>query len=112
MQQYEIAYLVSMSENWHVTALFKDVEALVLNSKGRVHRHESWGKRQLAFKIRNSRSAFFYCLYFECKVGLLNQIQEKFRTCQRVLRHLVIRRDAKPRPRRKMLSNRSLAKSG
>ncbi|AGO28296.1 30S ribosomal subunit protein S6 [Candidatus Tremblaya phenacola PAVE] len=94
MRHYEIAYLVSLSKNWNVTAFFKNIDALVINSGGRIHKHESWGKRILSYKIKNNTLAFFYCLYVECDAKLLGQLREIFWNSRRVLRFLVVRRES------------------
>jgi ribosomal protein S6 len=91
MRHYEIAYLVSLSKNWNVTAFFKNIDALVINSGGRIRKHESWGKRILSYKIKNNTLAFFYCLYVECDAKLLGQLREIFWNSRRVLRFLVVR---------------------
>lgn len=95
MRCYEIAYLVAVSRNWDVTTFFNGIDSLVRANNGRVLKHESWGKRNLAYRVKNNSTAFFYCLHIECDIGLLAKIREKFWSTNVVLRHLVTKRLSK-----------------
>ena len=92
MRHYEIVFLVHPDQSEQVPAMVERYQGMVTKSGGSVHRHEDWGRRQLAHPINKAHKAHYVLLNVECDHGVLKEITGAFRFNDAVLRHLVISR--------------------
>src|SRR5690606_3364602 len=60
---------------------------------GKIHRHEDWGRRQLAYPINKVHKAHYILLNVECGQEVLDEIVTLFRYNDAILRNLVIKMD-------------------
>ena len=93
MRHYEIVFLVHPDQSEQVPAMIERYKALIEGDKGRIHRLEDWGRRQLAYPIVNLAKAHYVMLNIEVSQNALNELESGFRFNDAVLRHLVIKRD-------------------
>ena len=92
MRHYEIVFLVHPDQSEQVPAMVERYQGMVTKSGGTVHRHEDWGRRQLAHPINKAHKAHYVLLNVECDHDVLKEITGAFRFNDAVLRHLVISR--------------------
>ena len=92
MRHYEIVFLVHPDQSEQVPAMVERYQSMVSKSGGSVHRHEDWGRRQLAHPINKAHKAHYVLLNVECDHNVLKEITGAFRFNDAVLRHLVISR--------------------
>jgi small subunit ribosomal protein S6 len=93
MRHYEIVFLVHPDQSEQVPAMIERYKALIEGDKGRIHRLEDWGRRQLAYPIDNLAKAHYVLMNVECGATVLNELETGFRFNDAVLRHLIISRD-------------------
>ena len=93
MRHYEIVFLVHPDQSEQVPAMIERYKALIEGDKGKIHRLEDWGRRQLAYPIENLVKAHYVLMNIECSAPVLNELSAGFRYNDAVLRHLVIARD-------------------
>ena len=92
MRHYEIVFLVHPDQSEQVPAMVERYTGMVTGSGGQLHRHEDWGRRQLAHPIQKAHKAHYVLLNVECDKSILDEITGAFRFNDAVLRHLVINR--------------------
>jgi small subunit ribosomal protein S6 len=93
MRHYEIVFLVHPDQSEQVPAMIERYKALIEGEKGRIHRLEDWGRRQLAYPINNLAKAHYVLMNVECGATVLTELQTGFRFNDAVLRHLIIGRE-------------------
>jgi len=93
MRHYEIVFLVHPDQSEQVPAMIERYKALIEGDKGRIHRLEDWGRRQLAYPIDNLAKAHYVLMNVECGAAALKELETGFRFNDAVLRHLIISRD-------------------
>jgi small subunit ribosomal protein S6 len=92
MKHYEIVFVVHPDQSEQVKSLIEKYQGFVEAEKGKVHRLEDWGRRQLAYPINKLLKAHYVMMNVECTVSALAKIQENFRYNDSILRNLVITR--------------------
>ena len=90
MRHYEIVFLVHPDQSEQVPAMIERYKALIEGDKGRIHRLEDWGRRQLAYPIDNLAKAHYVLMNIECGADVLNELESGFRFNDAVLRHLIM----------------------
>jgi small subunit ribosomal protein S6 len=93
MRHYEIVFLVHPDQSEQVPAMIERYKALIEGDKGRIHRLEDWGRRQLAYPIDNLAKAHYVLMNVECGANVLTELETGFRFNDAVLRHLIIGRE-------------------
>ncbi len=93
MRHYEVVFLVHPDQSEQVPAMIERYKVLIEGDKGKIHRLEDWGRRQLAYPINNLAKAHYVLLNIECGAEALKELQTGFRFNDAVLRHLIVSRD-------------------
>jgi len=93
MRHYEIVFLVHPDQSEQVPAMVEKYRAIVEGEGGKIHRHEDWGRRQLAYPIDKIHKAHYVLLNIECSDAALEEIRSAFRFNDAVIRNLVLGRD-------------------
>lgn len=90
MRHYEVVFLVHPDQSNQVPAMTERYQSLVKEQGGKVHRHEDWGRRQLAYPINKVHKAHYVLLNIECNQHAINELENAFRFNDAVLRHLIL----------------------
>ena len=94
MRHYEIVFLVHPDQSEQVPAMIERYKTLIEgNAKGKIHRLEDWGRRQLAYPIQHLAKAHYVLMNIECDAEVLNELESGFRFNDAVLRHLIVKRE-------------------
>lgn len=73
-----------------MTHIFAD---FLREKKGKIWRFSDWGLRRLAYKIKKAKSAHYILTNFELEAKWINEFKSMLDKDERVIRHLVIKRD-------------------
>ena len=90
MKHYEIAFLVHPDQSEQVPAMIERYSNIVTGKKGKIHRLEDWGRRQLAYPIDKILKAHYVLMNIECDKDTLTELNNAFRYNDAVIRNLVI----------------------
>lgn len=93
MRHYEIVFLTHPDQSDQVPAMVERYRAIVEGADGRIHRHEDWGRRQLAYPINKVHKAHYVLMNVECNKETLDELVSAFRFNDAVIRHLVLSRE-------------------
>ena len=93
MRHYEIVFMVHPDQSEQVPAMIERYKALIEADKGKIHRLEDWGRRQLAYPIENLVKAHYVLMNIECGQKALTELTDGFRYNDAVLRHIVLSRE-------------------
>lgn len=91
MRHYEIVFIVHPDQSEQVPAMVEKYRGIIESKKGTVHRHEDWGRRQLAYPIEKLAKAHYVLLNIECDQEVLGELEHAFKFNDAVLRHLVVK---------------------
>ncbi len=90
MKHYEIIFLVHPDQSEQVPAMIDRYSKMVTEKKGKVHRLEDWGRRQLAYPIDKILKAHYVLMNVECDQATLDELSNAFRYNDAVIRNLVL----------------------
>jgi small subunit ribosomal protein S6 len=95
MKKYETLFV--LNPNLDEEALKATIERLkgVIEQDGTVTTIDEWGKRRLAYEIKDMNEGFYYLINFEANPELPKELDRIFRITDAVLRHLIINLDEK-----------------
>lgn len=90
MKHYEIVLLVHPDQSEQVPAMVERYSSLVTQKKGKIHRSEDWGRRQLAYPINKLLKAHYLLMNIECDKETLDELSNAFRYNDAVIRNLIL----------------------
>ncbi len=99
MRHYEIVLLIHPDQSEQVPAMLERYKSMITSSGGVIHRQEDWGRRQLAYQIKNLSKAHYICLNIEIGKEGLGELEHAFKFNDAVLRHMtIVRKKAETAP--------------
>jgi small subunit ribosomal protein S6 len=95
MKKYELCVVVTTKiEDEERAAVIEKVKALIARFGGNVTNVDEWGKRKLAYEIQKMKEGFYYFITFESDSNCPNEVEQRVRIMEDVIRYLCIRQDA------------------
>lgn len=90
MKHYEIVFMVHPDQSEQVPAMIERYSNMVTQKKGKIHRLEDWGRRQLTYPIAKILKAHYVLMNIECDKETLDELKNAFRFNDAVIRNLVL----------------------
>ena len=95
MHKYELTVVISSKVDDDVrTATIEQIKELIARFGGTVLNVDDWGKRRLAYEIQKMKEAYYYFITFEGDSTLPNEMEQRVRIMENVIRYLIVRQDA------------------
>ena len=93
--KYELALVLSAKiEDEERAALVEKVQAMITTAGATITNIDEWGKKQLAYEIQKMKEGFYYFITFESDSNCPNEVEQRVRIMENVIRYLCIRQDA------------------
>ena len=92
MHDYEMMYILRPElDEAAVAAAIAKVSALVTGNGGEVTKAEPWGRRRLAYPIKQCREGQYVLMQYKVDPKAVTEIERTLRISEEVIRYLVIR---------------------
>jgi len=94
MRAYEAMFVLRPNLDEQATqAMIDKFTGLIQTQGGELENVEKWGKRRLAYEIKDFREGYYVLLTFKGEPAVAQELERVFRITDEVLRHLVIKRE-------------------
>lgn len=93
MRHYEVVFLVHPDQSEQVPAMVARYKSIIEKDGGKIHREEDWGRRQLAYPIKDVHKAHYMLMNIECNQAALDELENSFKFNDAILRKLIISKD-------------------
>ncbi|HEV3053923.1 MAG TPA: 30S ribosomal protein S6 [Solirubrobacteraceae bacterium] len=88
---YDLTLLLSVEIDDRRAKIVSDSEAAITAAGGSIERHDSWGRRPMAYRIAHQTDAEYHLLQFHGPVSLLESLSHTLRIDDGVLRFRVVK---------------------
>ena len=89
---YDLTLLLSVEiDDDRRAKIVSDTEAAITAAGGSIERHDSWGRRPMAYRIAHQTDAEYHLLQFHGPVSLLDSLSHTLRIDDGVLRFRVVK---------------------
>ena len=94
MNKYELAVVLSsaITDEERASALER-VQEFITRDGGTITNVDDWGKKKLAYEIQKMTEGFYYFIHFDAEATVPNEIEQRVRIMDNVLRYLCVRVD-------------------
>ena len=95
MNKYELAVVLSAKlEDDERAAAIEKIKAYIVRFGGTVTNVDEWGKKKLAYEIQKMKEAFYYFIQFEGNSDTPNELENRVRIMEPVIRYLCVKQEA------------------
>jgi len=94
MRQYETIYIISPElDSDAVKELVEKFKGVVENNGGQVTEIDEWGKRRLAYPIKDRREGYYVLMNFTGEAAAARDLERVYKITNGLLRYLIINKD-------------------
>lgn len=94
MRQYELVFIVRTDLDEEATeALIEKVKGIAETNGAEVTKLEKWGKRRLAYEIKDFREGFYVIMHFKGDAAVAAELDRVLKITENILRHMIVRED-------------------
>ncbi|MFP3014217.1 MAG: 30S ribosomal protein S6 [Arsenophonus sp.] len=91
MHHYEIIFMVHPDQSDQVVDMIKRYSSFITKLKGKIHRLEDWGRRQMAYPINKLHKAHYVLMNIEAPLEVIDELKTNFRLNDAVFRSMIMR---------------------
>lgn len=107
-RQYEVVFIVDpTADDDEVTRLSDGFKQIITDQGGTITKHESMGKRQLAYEILHKTEGHFVLLEIEGSGREIAELERRMRVNDRIIRYITVRVDEDRRRAEKFKAKRA-----
>lgn len=93
MNKYEVMFIVKPAEEEAVEAVVAKFESLITSNGGTIDKVDRWGKRRLAYELKDFNEGVYFIFYFTAKPAVVAELERVMKITDEILRHMVIRQE-------------------
>ncbi len=95
MRKYEVMYIIRPDlDEEQTTAVIEKFQNLLTNQGATVTKTEKWGKRRLAYELKDYLEGQYVVVQFESEAGAAAELERVMKITDEVIRDLVIRQES------------------
>lgn len=95
MRKYEVIFIVRPMEEEQTNAVIERFSKLITDNGGTIDKEDRWGKRRLAYIIKDCTDGF-YCLFdISAEPACVNEVDRVMKITDEILKHMIVRLDEK-----------------
>lgn len=93
MRKYEIMFIVKPAEEEATNAVITKFENLINNNGGSVEKIDRWGKKRLAYEVKDFIEGYYVLVYFTGEPKTVFELERVMKITDEILKHMVIKQD-------------------
>ncbi len=94
MRKYEVVFVLrpDLDEEKN-TGVIEKFKTLIESHGGEVVKLDKWGKRRLAYEIKDFKEGFYVLIQMNADSKVATELSRVFKITDEVLRHMIVRED-------------------
>ncbi|EAX46963.1 ribosomal protein S6 [Thermosinus carboxydivorans Nor1] len=93
MRKYEVIFIVKPLDEEATNAVIAKFENLIKNNGGNVEKIDRWGKRRLAYPVKDFTEGYYCVIYFDAEPKAVFELERVMKITDEILRHMVVKED-------------------
>jgi small subunit ribosomal protein S6 len=90
MKAYELVYIIKPGEEEVINATVTKFENLIKNNGGVIEKLDRWGKKRLAYEIKDLTEGYYVLVHFNAEPKTVREVERVMKITDEVIRHLLI----------------------
>jgi small subunit ribosomal protein S6 len=94
LRKYEVVYVIRPDlDEEGTTAVIDRFTDLVTTQGGEVVKIDKWGKRRLAFEVKDFRDGFYVVMHMDAEPKVADELDRVFKISDSIIRFIIVRED-------------------
>ena len=93
MKKYELVFIIKPMEEEATQAVIAKFETLVTNNGGAIEKIDRWGKRRLAYLVKDFTEGYYCIFHFTGKPETVAELTRVMKITDDILRHMIVKKD-------------------
>lgn len=94
MRKYEVVFVLRADLDEEKNQAFIDkFKAVVENKGGEIVKLDKWGKRRLAYEVKDLREGFYVVMKMNATPEAAAELERVFKLTDEILRHMIVREE-------------------
>lgn len=94
MRKYEVVFVLRADLDEEKNQAFIDkFKAIVENKGGEIVKLDKWGKRRLAYEVKDLREGFYVVMKMNATPEAAAELERVFKLTDEILRHMIVREE-------------------
>ena len=90
MKKYEVIFIVKPMEEDATNAVIAKFTKLIADNGGTIVKEDRWGKRKLAYEIKDCSEGFYCLLYVKCEPACVKETDRVMKITDELLKHMIV----------------------
>ncbi|MCX7779422.1 MAG: 30S ribosomal protein S6 [Negativicutes bacterium] len=93
MRKYEVIFIVKLMEEEAINEVVAKFENLIKNNGGNVEKIDRWGKKRLAYEIKDVNDGYYVLFNITAEPKTVAEIDRVMKITDEILKHMIIKLD-------------------
>ncbi len=93
MRKYEVIFIMKPMEEEATNAIIEKFEKLIADNGGKVEKIDRWGKRRLAYEIKDCVDGYYCLFYVEAEPAVVAEVDRVMKINDQILKHMIVKSD-------------------
>ena len=91
MRNYEVIFIVKPMEEEPTNAVIEKFIKLIKDNGGTIEKEDRWGRKKLAYEIKDCTDGFYCLLYVSCEPACVAEVDRVMKITDDLLKHMIVR---------------------
>ena len=97
MHQYETIFIINPDlDESQTNDVTEGVKTAIESGGGKVLRVDPWGKKRLAYAVKQHTDGYYVFIVFESNPEFVSQLSGHYRITERIIKHIVVQFEGDP----------------
>lgn len=93
MKKYEVIFIMKPADEESIAATVAKFETLINENGGNVDKIDRWGKRRLAYEVKDHSEGVYALIYFTAVPKTVFELDRVMKISDDILRHMIVKED-------------------
>ena len=91
MHQYETIFIINPDlDESQIDDVTEGVKTAIESGGGKVLKVDPWGKKRLAYAVKQHTDGYYVLIVFESSPEFVNQLSGHYRITERIIKHIIV----------------------
>ena len=91
MRKYEVIFIVKPLEEEATNAVIEKFSKLITDNGGTIDKEDRWGKKRLAYEIKDCTDGYSCLLYVTCEPACVAEVDRVMKINDDLLKHMIVK---------------------
>lgn len=93
MRKYEVIFIVKPLEEEATNAVIEKFENLITTNGGTVDKVDRWGKKRLAYEIKDMLDGYYCLFYVTAEPAVVAEVDRLMKINDDILKHMIVKEE-------------------